>query len=396
MAARVWPVDAVTGSPSYTGRALRQTSVSPFVAMGSTGRPLGGISGVRPGTPSTIVSTTSTTWTVTPFAGVIDGEAAAIAGVYAYSFDTNQTGSVTAAAGSARIDRLDVQVSDPAESDGSSNPGVAIVYTAGTPGSGVAASAPARSHPLALINVPASGGGSPTVTWNAVYFAGAGGLIPVLSQAARDALFAYEGLAVWRLDTHVAETYNGSAWQLISANNLLMKPTSVTATGGSATISNYGRVDVTSATALTLNGVFTSQFTDYEIFMDITCSSAAQLKMVVTASGAASGVAYYDEIMYANVTATAAAQDLNAGSWTLTAASGAAHKTYVDLSWPQAARQTTMYCRSSDFVNVTGGAVIATSVAGYHNNSSSFDGIQIVPTAGSISGSIRVVGRNNG
>jgi hypothetical protein len=178
MAARVWPVDAVAGAPSYTGRALRQTGVSPFVAQGSTSRPLGGASGVRPGTPTNIVTATSTTWTVTPFIGVIDGEAAAIAGVYAYSFDTNQTGSVTAAAGSARVDRLDVQVSDPAESDGTSTPGIAIVRTDGTPGTGVPNAAAPRSHPLALINVPASGGGSPTITWTASYFAAAGGAVP--------------------------------------------------------------------------------------------------------------------------------------------------------------------------------------------------------------------------
>jgi hypothetical protein len=177
MAARVWPVDAVSGSPSYTGRALRQTGVSPFVGQATGSRPLGGLSGVRPGTPTSIATASSTTWTVTPFLGVIDGEAAAIAGVYAYSFDSNQTGSVTAAAGSARVDRLDVQISDPAESDGTSTPGVAIVYTAGTPGGG-APSAPARSHPLVLINVPATGGGSPTVSWIASYYAGPGGFVP--------------------------------------------------------------------------------------------------------------------------------------------------------------------------------------------------------------------------
>lgn len=165
MSARLWPADAVTGAPSYTGRALRQTTVAPYVAMGSSARPLGAKSGIRLGTPSSIVSATSTTWTVQPFAGVIDGESAAIAGPYAYSFDTNQTGAVTAAAGSARIDRLDVQVSDPAESDGSSVPSIAIIYTAGTAGAGVPAAAPARTHKLCLINVPASGGGSPTVSW---------------------------------------------------------------------------------------------------------------------------------------------------------------------------------------------------------------------------------------
>jgi hypothetical protein len=113
---------------------------------------------------------------VTPFNGVLDGEAAAIAGPYPYAFDTNQTGSVTAAGASPRVDRLDVQVDDPAESDGSSVPTVRVLYTVGTPG---LAAAPARSHRLAYINVPASGGGSPTVTWNAEVTASAGGIAAV-------------------------------------------------------------------------------------------------------------------------------------------------------------------------------------------------------------------------
>lgn len=218
MAARVWPVDAVGGAPSYTGRALRQTGVSPSVAQASGSRPLGGLSGVRPGTPTTIVTATSTTWTVTPFPGMIDGEAAAIAGVYSYAFDTNQTGSVTAAAGSARVDRLDVQVSDPAESDGSSNPGIAIVRTDGTPGSGVPASAPPRSHPLALINVPASGGGSPTVSWNATYYCAPGGFVPFNTLAG---LQAWTTAAIGQHATVLSDpttqyngdyVFNGTSW----------------------------------------------------------------------------------------------------------------------------------------------------------------------------------------
>lgn len=177
MAARVWPVDAVGGSPSNTGRSLRQGAVSTSAGQGSTSRPLGGLSGVRPGTPVNIATATSTTWTVTPFLGLLDGAAAATAGVYAYSFDTNQTGSVTAAAASTRIDRLDVQVVDPAEGGvAGANPLIQIVRTDGVAGSGVPAAAPAQSHPLALINVPTSG--SPTVTWNATYYCAPGGFVP--------------------------------------------------------------------------------------------------------------------------------------------------------------------------------------------------------------------------
>lgn len=215
MVARLGWADAVAGAPSYVGRALRQL-MSPLVAGATATRPLGAISGVRPGTPSSTVAATSTTWTVTAFAGVIDLEAAAIAGPYPFSFDANVTGAVTAANASyARIDILYVRVSDPAEGDGSSVPLIEVLYLAGTAAAVPAAPAvPARSFVIANINVPVSGGGSPTVTWNAPYAVAAGAPIPVRSQADRDAKFPtpYDGLAVYRLDTHMAETYNGTAW----------------------------------------------------------------------------------------------------------------------------------------------------------------------------------------
>lgn len=178
MTAHVWPIDNV----SNTGRALRQTALAAGLAMADPARPLGGVSGVRPGTKSTIGSVTSTQWTVNPFGGTIDGEALAIAGPYAYSFETAQNGGVTAAGATARTDRLDVQISDPAEGDGSGTPGVQIVYTQGTTTTPPAA--PGRTHPLFLINMPASGGGAPTLTWNATFTASAGSVVDFLTLAA--------------------------------------------------------------------------------------------------------------------------------------------------------------------------------------------------------------------
>jgi len=186
MAGTLYPVTAVGGAPSYSGRMIRDAGMSPLTGGGSAARPLGGFSGVRPGTPSSIVTSPSaTTWQVTPFGGTIDAEAAAIAGVYGYAFPANETGTIIAQGASARVDRLDVQVSYPAESDGTANPGIAIVYTVGTPG---LQAAPARSHPLAQLNVPITGGGSPTVSWVATYTA-APSPLPVLTLVALN-LFA--------------------------------------------------------------------------------------------------------------------------------------------------------------------------------------------------------------
>lgn len=189
MVATVFPADAVAGEPAYSGRELRQVH-APALAGATAARPLGARSGVRPGTSTTTVTATSTTWTVRPFAGVIDGEAAVEAGPYWFAFDTNTTGAVTAAnATNPRIDIVYVRVDDPAEGDGTAAPAVAIGYLAGTAAaSPVAPPTPARSFAIARINVPAAGGGSPSVTWVAPYATTPGAPVPVRSDTERDAV----------------------------------------------------------------------------------------------------------------------------------------------------------------------------------------------------------------
>ena len=180
MAGVVWPVDAQSGAPNYTGRWLRQTHSA--YMMGATATdPFGVLPGVRPGTAS-VVTASSTTWTVKPHAGMLDYETSTLASGYAYSFDANVTGSVQAApsVGQSRIDILSVQLNDPTESDGSASPVPTIVYTPGTQGTpGTQPATPARNMLLAVINVPSSG--SPTVSLVAPVAVAAGGILPALS-----------------------------------------------------------------------------------------------------------------------------------------------------------------------------------------------------------------------
>ncbi len=213
----LWPANAVAGAPSYTGRMLRQ-ALGVLLGGATAARPLGGLSGVRPGSTG-LVSATSTTWTVNPHAGALDLEASASAGPYLYSVDdATNTGSVTAAdATNPRLDIVYATLSDPAEGDGSSAPGVAFGYLAGTPAATPAAPAtPARSMLLSTISVPKVGSGSPTTSDAAPFTAAAGGIIPVRNLAARAALTAFKGLMVFRLDNNVVEVYDGGAWGGVS------------------------------------------------------------------------------------------------------------------------------------------------------------------------------------
>lgn len=188
MSVHVWPVAAVEGSPEYVGRSLRQT-MAPLLAGATSTRPLGAISGVRPGTSVTTVEADSTTWTVHPHAGVLDVQSAAEAGPYSYSIDADVVDDLDPAHATwPRWDGIYVCVDDPAESDGSEVPAVRVEYVAGTAASSPAMpTAPDRSMLLARIVVPASGGGSPSVVWLAPTMAAAGGVVHFASTTARDA-----------------------------------------------------------------------------------------------------------------------------------------------------------------------------------------------------------------
>lgn len=208
----IYPANAVTGAPSYSGRMLRQSGSAAFGGATSA-RPLGARSGVRPGTSVTTVTASSTTWSCGAFAGVADVQAAAEAGPYTFAFDAATSGAVTAAdASSPRVDIVYVQINDPSESDGSTVPAATRLYLAGVPAAApVAPATPARSFVVANINVPISGGGSPTVSWVAPYAVAAGGVLPVASSAGYPAN-AHEGFIVDDAALDALVRFNGSAW----------------------------------------------------------------------------------------------------------------------------------------------------------------------------------------
>lgn len=193
---------------------------------GGSGRQLGGRSGFRVGTPSTVLSATSTTWTLGPCAAMIDPGAGLHQGMYGWSSDANVTGTVTAAdATNPRKDIVYILVNDSTAGDGSGAVNASPVYVAGTPGATPSAPAvPARGFLVGTINVPVAGGGSPTVTLNPARYVAAGGVLPVADDAERDALDKYPGLQVVRTDKNGrVDTWNGTAWWWIGKSNIFTR-----------------------------------------------------------------------------------------------------------------------------------------------------------------------------
>lgn len=262
MAGVAWPIDAVpaeTGDPEYAARDARQASIAPLAGGATAARPLGAWSGVRPGTPADTVEVTSTTWTVHQVAGVIDVQAATESGPYGFAFDEDQTGSVGAAdATYPRWDALYVVLDDPAEDD-STVPEVRVEYRDGTPAASPAlpADPPDRSFRLCKIVVPAAGGGSPSVVWDAPYLPHA--TWPVRSDTERATLAAALAptneypLEVLHIGTANPKkgrrelTFDGSTWAEVSRTRVEVDGAAITgAYSGQPLIHRIVRKNVTS------------------------------------------------------------------------------------------------------------------------------------------------------
>lgn len=232
-AINVFPLDAVAGSPSYTGEMLRQT-LGALAAKGSS-RPLGALTGVLPGPAAgSLFGATSTVWVVNPFCAILDLETSATAGPYLVAINTAQSGSVNAAnATYPRIDLVELQLSDPAEGDGTVTPGAALVYKAGTASaSPVAPTVDARSLALGTIYVPAAGGGSPSVTWIAPASVAAGGVLPCAGSSFYPAA-PYDGLLIYDTVLNGLLIWNGTRWC-----SPALSPITIKDTGTANTLSN--------------------------------------------------------------------------------------------------------------------------------------------------------------
>lgn len=203
--------NVVGGLPEYTGRQGRQLNAVAF-AGASAARPLGALTGVRPGTPANTVTATSTTWSCGEFAGLADLMVAGEAGPYPFAFDGSTGGSLTPAdSNNPRIDIVYTLVTDP--EDGTTVPTATRLYLAGTAASTpVAPAAPTGAFTIAQITVPKVGAGSPSVTWVAPYLAAAGGVREFTTLAALKAWTpATDGALAYANDTDNLWSYVASA-----------------------------------------------------------------------------------------------------------------------------------------------------------------------------------------
>lgn len=158
MAIIMHPLTAKNGSPEYTADDYRH-AINPLLVP-SDGTAFNGLSGIRYGSPSPLVTVSGLTVTVKPHCGTIspwDG-----LGAYTYAVTTNTTVQL---ADSTNNYKIAVTVEDPSQSHGTTPRGKIEVFTAGTPNSNI------NGLVIAKVNAGVASDAAPMIRNNAILMA---------------------------------------------------------------------------------------------------------------------------------------------------------------------------------------------------------------------------------
>lgn len=215
MAIIMHPLTAKNGTPEYTADDYRH-AINPLLVP-SDGSAFNGLSGIRYGSPSPLVTVSGLTVTVKPHCGTIspwDG-----LGAYTYAITTNTTVQL---ADSTNSYKIAVTVEDPSQSHGTTPRGKLEVFTADTPDSNI------NGLVIAKINAGVASDTAPIIRNNAVLMA------RDLNQL--NTIAAMDGQEAVTIADNAHYVRNGGAWKssdtpqemLVFAHSKVIQPSTTT------------------------------------------------------------------------------------------------------------------------------------------------------------------------
>lgn len=186
--------------------------------------------------------------------------------------------------------------------------------------------------------------------------------------------------------------FTGAAAAEVLGGMVLMTPTSIasTGTGNSSSINENGSVTFSSCATLSLNGVFTSDYDNYMISIRHSTGGDNTLNMRFRASGTDNSTAnsYVFQYLFADSTAVTAARTTTT-SGSISYRGNTQRAGVTGYIYGPFLTQPTVYRSdlADDYLSAT-----VTSLAGTHNQSTSYDGFSLIASAGSFTGLISVYG----
>jgi hypothetical protein len=179
-----------------------------------------------------------------------------------------------------------------------------------------------------------------------------------------------EGMYTHLEDADSLQFWNGSSWNGVGGMTLIRTETVAPGTGN-----------------VSLNNVFSSQFRNYRIDLNITGGGTYSAQMRLR-SGTDNTSSVYDyQLIITAGTGINVSRDQNNNVWRIGGVTTAASTITIDLFEPFVARHTTGYLRNGYFSNFE-----YEQAAIRHKADTSFDGFTILPGGSTFSGTISVYG----
>lgn len=204
----------------------------------------------------------------------------------------------------------------------------------------------------------------------------------------------YEGLRFRTTDTDRDWLYSGSAWLASDPGLYTVYPTSVS--GG--TIGADGSVSFSGASSISLNGIFSARFREYDIRWTITSRTVTGGTGVellrLRAGGVDNSAAVYGwrRFVSSGLSILGAVNGTDT-SFSSMASSGFTYSTKsIRVVGAFQANYTHIYNGNGIESDTVGSFEQIVSYNGEHRSSTSFDGFSIVAPAGAYTGSVRVYG----
>jgi len=197
---------------------------------------------------------------------------------------------------------------------------------------------------------------------------------------------------------------SGTSWYSVAPPSTtpglaIVTPTSIANSGGTATLSGAA-VTYTGVNSVSLNGVFTSTYSNYRIVLRPTAVSANDIviSLRLRAAGTdASGTDYATQRTVSTSTSVTGAVSAAQTSGRLlfnTSVYGTYGAVTADIFGPQSA-SATLYTYTSHYLDNAGNKYVETA-GGSHNLATSYDGLTLLPSSGTMTGTVRIYGYNNG
>ena len=192
-------------------------------------------------------------------------------------------------------------------------------------------------------------------------------------------------------DAEVAATYQTKS----STGLTLITPSTITVTGGSGSIGATGTVTVTTASSVSLNGIFSSTYNNYLVLFGLTGSTAIDLLARLRASGTDNSSANYGRQLIFGDTSLGASSTGSATSWNLGQLYDTDGKrTVLDLMVKDPASSSIYTTGRADSISSANSAPYALKSLFGTTVTTAYDSITFIASSGTITGTISVYGYN--